>query len=207
LLLAFSCFTSFSAAMGTSVLAAQAVLLQVFTFAAYFIDGFAFAAESLTGMVLGRNARDELPAVLWLAGGTSVLTGMGIAIACLVFPAPIFGLLTDRADLLVRIEAFVPWLIPILGIGAIAFALDGYFLGLTAGRPLRQSAILATTIGFFPLAIVALQQQRPHLLWLALTGFMLGRAIFLGAYVPQTLRSPVTVSVSSPEAAQPSRTP
>ncbi|MEO0854249.1 MAG: MATE family efflux transporter, partial [Cyanobacteria bacterium J06648_11] len=207
LLLTFSCFTSFSAAMGTTVLAAQAILLQVFTFAAYFIDGFAFAAESLTGMLLGRDARNDLPAVLWLSGSTSFVTGVGIAIACLLFPAPMFGVLTDRADLLARIREFVPWLIPILGIGAIAFALDGYFLGLSAGRPLRQSAMLSAAIGFFPLALTALHQQRPHLLWLALTGFMLARVIFLGAYVPQTLRSPVTVALSSPKAIPPSRMP
>lgn len=199
LLLTFSCFTSFSAAMGTTVLAVQAILLQVFTFSAYFIDGFAFAAESLTGMVLGRNARRDLPAVLWLAGSTSLLAGLGIAIACTLFPGPIFGLLTDRQDLLDGIRQFVPWLIPILGFGAIAFALDGYFLGLTAGRALRQSALLAAGIGFFPIAGIALYQQRPHLLWLALTSFMLARVLFLGKFVPQTLQMPGTLTVTSPD--------
>ncbi|MEM1281091.1 MAG: hypothetical protein AAGG53_13995 [Cyanobacteria bacterium P01_H01_bin.152] len=34
--------------------------------------------------------------------------------------------------------------------GAIAFLLDGYFLGLTQGALLRDPTLLATGVGFLP---------------------------------------------------------
>ena len=66
--------------------------------------------------------------------------------------------------------------------------LDGYFLGLAEGVILRNTALLATLIGFFPLGIWAWQVKNPTLLWLALTLFMIIRVIGLGLQVPRTLR-------------------
>jgi len=64
-------------------------------------------------------------------------------------------------------------------IGAIAYMLDGYFLGLTAGKVLRNATVLATGIGFLPLALAAQAAHSPHLLWLALVGLMTARAAIL----------------------------
>ncbi|MEH1803761.1 MAG: hypothetical protein ACYTXT_19285 [Nostoc sp.] len=44
-------------------------------------------------------------------------------------------------------------MLPVLGFGSVAYALDGYFLGLTQGHTLRQAMLKATVIGFFPSAI------------------------------------------------------
>ena len=46
-------FTSKSALIGDTVLAANAILLQFITFVAYAVDGFAFATESLVGKYKG----------------------------------------------------------------------------------------------------------------------------------------------------------
>ena len=58
--------------------------------------------------------------------------------------------------------------------------LDGYFLGLTAGKILRQSTLIAALLGFAPVAIAAWYFQVNHFLWLALTLFMMFRSITLG---------------------------
>ena len=74
-----------------------------------------------------------------------------------------------------------------LGFGSLAFALDGYFIGLTAGRILSVAMLVAVGVGFVPLAAIAASREDPHLLWLAMAVFMLARVITLGAMVPRTL--------------------
>ncbi|MEO0869416.1 MAG: MATE family efflux transporter, partial [Cyanobacteria bacterium J06642_11] len=117
----------------------------------------------------------------------SVGLGVGAAISLLLFPKPVFGLLTDHQLILNQVTRYVPWLLPLFGFGAIAFMLDGYFLGLTASSLLRNSTVIATTLGFVPLALVAHAAQNPNLLWLAMTCFMVLRAFTLLRAVPASL--------------------
>jgi multidrug resistance protein, MATE family len=185
----FAVFTNLSSAFGTTVLATNTVLLQVVTLAAYFIDGLAFATESLAGIFRGQGTKDYLCSLLRISGGTSFVFGLGFAIAFILNPSFFFGLLTNHSDVLQRINQYVIWLLPVLGFGSIAYMLDGYFLGLTAGKTLRRSVVMAAVVGFAPMAIAAWHFQNTHLLWLALTLFMTTRAVTLSTQVPESLRS------------------
>ncbi len=184
----FSLFTNFSSAIDSSLLVENALMLQVITLTVYLIDGLAYATESLVGILKGKDAQDELWAILKVATQTSLIIGLSIAIAFILFPDYLFGLLTNHNELLENLKFYVPWLFPILGFGSVAFMLDGYFLGLAEGKLLRNTALLATFIGFLPLGIGALKLQNPNLLWLALTLFMVIRVISLVIQVPRTLR-------------------
>ncbi|MBD0267268.1 MAG: MATE family efflux transporter [Cyanobacteria bacterium Co-bin8] len=188
LVISFAMFTQFSSAMGTQVLSANTLLLQGVTLSAYFIDGIAFATESFAGRFYGSRDRTQLSYLLRLGGSTSLALGLAFALALALFPDLLFGLLTSHSDVLIEVRRFVWWLLPCLGMGAIAYLLDGYFLGLTAGHTLRNSTLIAAGLGFLPLAFLAQATASPHLLWLALTSFMSLRAITLGMTVPATLR-------------------
>lgn len=179
----FAVFTNLSATMGTMTLAANTLLLQVITLSAYFIDGIAFATESIAGNLQGQGRKDELMPLVKLAGGSSLLAGLGFAAAFYLFTQPLFSLLTNHTEVVDRVENYVLWLFPILGFGSIAYMLDGYFLGLTAGKILRQSTLIASLLGFIPIAIAAWYWQSEHLLWLALALFMATRSITLGLKV------------------------
>jgi MATE family multidrug resistance protein len=185
----FSVFTNLSSVLGTVVLSANTVMLQVITFAAYFIDGLAFATESLAGMFQGQRSTQQLARLVQVSGGTSLGLGLLFATATILLPAPLFGLLTNHTEILDRLSQDVFWLLPILGFGSIAYMLDGYFLGLTEGRILRQSSLIASLLGFAPMAIVAWQLHSSHLLWLALSLFMLTRALTLGMQTPKTFHT------------------
>ncbi|NJK55983.1 MAG: MATE family efflux transporter [Pleurocapsa sp. SU_5_0] len=176
----FALFTNLSATMGTTTLAGNTLLLQVVTLAAYFIDGIAFATESIAGNLHGQGAKAQLLPLLQLAGGVSLLSGLGFAAVFSFFPLPLFGLLTSHSEVIQQISNYLWWLFPVLGFGSIAYMLDGYFLGLTAGKILRQSTLIAAFIGFAPMAIAAWYWQMNHLLWLALALFMATRSITLG---------------------------
>ena len=183
----FSIFTNFSSVLGTIVLSANTVMLQVITFAAYFIDGVAFATESLAGLFQGQRSTQQLTQLVQVSGGASLGVGLLFAMITMLLPAPLFGLLTNHTAILDRLTQDVFWLLPILGFGSIAYMLDGYFLGLTQGKILRQSSLIASLIGFAPMAIVAWQTRSGHLLWLALSLFMLARTLTLSLQVPRTL--------------------
>jgi len=157
--------------------------LQIITLAAYFIDGIAFATESIAGNLHGQGQKEELRPLLKLAGSASLMAGLIFAITFGLFPQSLFGLLTNHSEIIEQLNHYVWWLLPILGFGSIAYMLDGYFLGLTAGKILRQSTMIAVLLGFMPMAIAAWYWQSEHLLWLALTLFMATRSITLGLQV------------------------
>jgi MATE family multidrug resistance protein len=182
----FSIFTNLSSEMGTVMLAQNGLLLQVLTLVVYFIDGLAFATESLAGIFVGKGAKQQLAPLLWLSGSISLILGLTIAIVFVLFPEHLFGLLTNHAEVLDCLDIYVPWLLPVLGFGSIAFILDGYFLGLAEGATMRNASLIATLVGFAPIAIIAWQLQSSHLLWLAMSLFMAARVLTLGLQVPRT---------------------
>lgn len=187
LVTAFAVFTNLSAGMGTGVLAANALILRVQSTAAWFIDGVAFATESVAGSLFGRGDRDGLSRLLKTAGWTGLAAGLAFGVPCVLAPEAVFGVLSDHPDLIRRAGELAPWLLPVLAFGAPAFVLDGYFIGITSGPVLRTAMLWAVAIGFVPLAVLAWWQQSPHLLWLAMTAFMAARTVTLGVKVPATL--------------------
>lgn len=189
LISAFGLFTNISAALGTTILAVNTLMLQVLTLTAYFIDGLAFATESIAGMINGRGDRPQLVPLLKLSGGLSLAVGISTALLFMLFPKTLFGQLTDHATIILATQDVVGWLLPVFGFGAIAFMLDGYFIGLTWGGVLRNSTVIATVLGFAPAATLAWVFKNVHGLWLAMTLFMLLRGLTLAVCVPETVRS------------------
>ena len=185
----FALFTNFSAAINTNTLVTNTLLLQVVTLAAYFIDGIAFATESIVGYLQGEKNERQLSKIVKFAGISSLIIGMSIAALFCIFTQPLFSILTDRDNIIAQINSYVWWLLPVLTFGSIAYMLDGYFLGLTAGKVLRNSTIIACCIGFLPIGIIAFYLQNSHLLWLALTCFMATRAITLSLNIKRSVNS------------------
>lgn len=184
----FALFTNFSAIMGTTVLAANAILLRLLGVASYLIDGAAFATESLAGIYHGRGDREGLGRLLRLAMVTGCLFGLLLIVALLALPGPILGTLTSHPEVRAAADRYVVWMVPVLLFGAVAYILDGFFLGLTEGRALRNAMLASTFLFFLPLGAGALWSGSNHLLWAALALYMVGRDLTLGARVPAILR-------------------
>ncbi len=64
LVFAFAFFTAKAAAYGDDILAAFTILLQLWHLLSYFIDGFAFASESLVGKYVGARDQKNLDLVI-----------------------------------------------------------------------------------------------------------------------------------------------
>jgi multidrug resistance protein, MATE family len=176
----FAVFTNLGSTLGPIPLTANTLLLQVVTLAAYFIDGIAFATETFAGLFRGQGSDDRLKQLVQIAGGLSLVVGFVFAIAFISYPEFLFGRLTTHTQVLLYLKPYVFWLLPVLGFGSIAYMLDGYFLGLTQGKILRQAMLQSVLIGFIPIALVAWYWQSNHWLWLALSLFMAMRSLSLG---------------------------
>lgn len=188
LLLSFGLFINLSGLMGTGILAVNTLLMQALSLTSHFLDGIAFATETYAGQFYGQGSWSKLRDLVRLGGTASVGLGVGVAIAFIAFPQLFFGLLTDHQTVLVQLDRYVVWLLPVFAFGAVAFMLDGYFLGLTSGIILRNSTIIAMFAGFVPWALVAYVSRNPTWLWFAMTCFMAARALTLAWAVPISLR-------------------
>ena len=179
-------FTNLSASMGTKVLAANGLLLQIVTLSVFVIQGTGHATQSLSGNFYAKGDRYRLIPLLQVATMTSLSFSIGFALVPILFPQSVFALLTDHAEITQNIANYTNWLFPVLGLAAIAFVLEAYFIGITAGHTLRNSSLIAIAIGFIPTAIIAYYRSSNHLLWLALSMYMLTSTIILGLQLPKT---------------------
>ncbi|MDY6784725.1 MAG: guanitoxin biosynthesis MATE family efflux transporter GntT [Cyanobacteriota bacterium] len=183
----YAFFTDLSASFGTVILATNSILLQIVILAAYFIDGLAFATESLAGSFIGAKMREKLIPLLKLASGISLVLGLTFAVVFVLFPQTLLGLLTNHLEVVERAVRYIIWLLPVLGFGSLAFILDGYFIGLAEGSTLRNSMLIAAVVGFAPLAIASWQLEETQILWAAMSLFMAARTVTLALQIPGTL--------------------
>lgn len=188
LLFAFAWFVRSGAQMGTAQLAGNEVLLQFITVAAFVLDGFAFVAEKEVGEAYGARSVPRLRRAMRLTSELAFAFGAVIALAYLFGGAAIIERFVSDVEARDAALAFLPYCAAVPLIGVAAFQLDGFFLGATQGRAMRNAAIVVT------LAYVALDLTlRPIWgntgVWLAFLGMYVFRAAALGYYLPSLIRA------------------
>jgi len=183
-----SVFTNISSTLGTLILAANTLLIEMVYLAAAFLDGVSFATESLAGNLWGAGSKKQLVPLMQMSGGVSLSIGLGFAAILIVLPEPLFGLLTNHGEVMEEIHHYLLWLIPILGAWSLTLMLQGYFLGLVDGRLIRNSMVNGIVIGFIPAALAAWKFHNNQTIWLALFLFIVVRMIILGIQVPRSLK-------------------
>lgn len=181
--LPFFAYTVIGAGFGDRVLAANAVLIQLFFFMSYGLDALAHAAESLTGQAFGARDRAALRSatvhtLLW-----SVAIAAAISVLYLGAGQSFVDLLTTDPDVRASAGVYLPWvaLAPLAAVGA--FHLDGVFIGTTRTVELRNSMFLAF-LAYLLTLWLALEPLGNHGLWLAMTVFMVARTVLLALRYP-----------------------
>nr|WP_221187797.1 MATE family efflux transporter [Halomonas stenophila] len=180
LLFAMAFFTSRGAAQGDTVLAANAVLLQFIMLTSYGLDGFAHAAEALTGRSVGRRHWDEFAATVRSAARFSLATAGGAALAFALGGEWLIALLTGLPDVRDTAGHYLPWMVAMPLIAVWSYLLDGVFIGATAIREMRNSIFVGLAI-YLP-AWWLTRGLGNHGLWLAFLVFTAVRSTVLVAY-------------------------
>lgn len=169
-------FTSAGARQGAVILSVNTVLMQLYLFFSYFMDGFAYAGEALGGRAYGaKNATafHETLQRLWM--WTLVVT-VGYTLLYKGGGRWIVTLLTDEPQVLEASREYLwwSWLIP--AAGCVAFIWDGIFIGITATRGMLVSSFVSTLV-FFAVYLLTQEPFGNHGLWLAMIVYLAMRGI------------------------------
>lgn len=179
LLAGFAIFNDQGARFGDTTLAANHLLLQLISFSAFFLDGFAFVAESLVGRAFGARQLTQFDLAI---GRTTILAGITAAAlaALLMLGGPFFiGQLTALVEVNQVATTYLPFAALYVLLSFVTFQLDGIFIGCTATRPMRNGALVSIGV-FVVLCYPASTAWGNTGLWLAFIGFVLVRALTLG---------------------------
>lgn len=176
---AFLVFTALGSRQGTLILAANAILMNFFTAAAYGLDGFAHAAEAMIGRTVGARDRAGFMAAARAGFGNAALLAVIMTILFWLAGPTLIRLLTDLAPVRAEAMRFLPWAVLLPLVSVWAFLFDGIYFGATRTAELRNAMAMAL-VSFGLLAWLLVPWLGNHGLWLAMLIFMGLRAVFLG---------------------------
>ena len=168
-------FTSMSNKQGDLVLGANAILMQFFLLFSYIMDGFAYAAEALTGKYIGEKNKKGLRKLIlhlfvWGAGVVVLFSFIYITNS-----ANIINLLTDKSELIPTLMDYRKWVYLIPLAGCAAFLWDGIFIGATASKQMRNSMVYSVVIFFVIFFTLYTIYPNNNTLWLSFILFLLAR--------------------------------
>ncbi len=181
LLFCFLFFTAQGAQQGDTILAANAILLQLVLLAAFALDGFAHAAESLCGYAIGernyKKFRSTVRACLVCCVGASAIISLALLASRQLIVYSYSSIDAVQAEL----SIYFVWLLfmPIAAVWCYLF--DGVFIGAAQTAAMRNSMLACALFIFLPLWYLS-QPWGNHGLWFAFTLFNLARGVALGAY-------------------------
>ena len=153
-------------------LAASQVGFVIFGAIAYPLDGFAHAAETLTGTAIGRRdgvmfrhiLRETLLLAVVMAAAMAAVLGLAGSF--------LIGALTSIPEVIEVSHRILPILVVMPLVSVLAFQMDGVFVGATMGRDMRNAMLVSVAV-FVPLVYVF----QP---WFGLIGIWLAFLLLLG---------------------------
>ena len=169
-------FTAAGARSGAVVLSVNTVMLQLYLLFSYFMDGFAYAGEAMSGRFYGAQNRQAFDETLRHLFGWMAVVTVSYTLLYIAGGTQIVSLLTDEPQVraLAREYIWWAWLIP--AAGAVAFIWDGVFIGLTATRGMLVSTFVSM-LTFFAVYWLAMDTLGNHGLWLAQVVYLAMRGI------------------------------
>ncbi|MBR6655582.1 MAG: MATE family efflux transporter [Alistipes sp.] len=184
----YTFFTAASAKMGeggscdAAILAVNTTLMQLLMLFSYMNDGFAYAAEAMTGRFIGAKDLTSLKrclryCVIWTFATAVIAISLYLAGWEWLFTS----FLGDSAEqeiatVLAVAKEYIGWIVVIPLFAALPFMLDGVYAGATLTRAMRNSMLWATIIFF-----VAFYSLRPLIgndaLWFAFLLYIIFRLV------------------------------
>lgn len=195
LVFSFAWFVRQSGQFGDDVLAANHILLQLISFSAFFLDGFAFVAEAVSGEAAGAGDRGRFDTAVRLSSELAGISALVLAVLILLLGELAVAALTTHEAVRVAAATVLELSALYVALSFIAFQLDGIFIGTTRTRQMRNAAVLSTGL-FLLMCWWLVPLAGNHGLWWAFIVYVLGRALALAFYYPG-LRVSITHSASS----------
>lgn len=177
-LFVYAGFTSLAAKFGDVLLAVSTIMMKLMLLYSYFIDGFAYAGEALTGKYVGAKDGKSLRRAVKVIFIWCMAIGIVSTFMYYIAGEPLFRLMTDNETVVSEAGKFLPWLLVMPIISCIAFTWDGIFIGATASKSIRNSMLLAV-VGFFTTYYTLSGTLGIQSLWVAFMVHLLIRTLYL----------------------------
>ena len=140
---------------GKNYIAAQSILMNIWLFFSFFIDGYANAGNAIGGKLLGARDYKNLWELSKKISKYAVLIAFILMAICGLFYNQI-GLVFNKDVAVLAIFSAVFWIVLLMQpVNAIAFMFDGIFKGLGEAKYLRNLLLVATFLGFTPALLIS----------------------------------------------------
>lgn len=167
----------FATKMGDEHIAAHTIAAQLWLFSAYFIDGFANAGIALISKLKGQQNNTSI----YTTTISLILRGLmiaGISVLIFLIINPYLGhIFNDDPKVILQLSHIFIIVLLLQPFNAIAFILDGVYIGLGNMTAMRNSMIISTLVGFLVTWFAfGKNNHELLLLWISLLIWMVFRA-------------------------------
>ena len=169
-----------AAALGDKSIGAHTIAINLWLFAAFFIDGYGAAGNIMGGRLLGAKDYDGLWNLAKKIIAYGLLVSLVLVFFSFIFYRPIGRLFSNEN--LVLDTFYTIFFIVIIGLpmNTVAFVFDGLFKGLGEMKYLRNVLLSATFLGFIPaLFLGKYLGWGLYGIWIAITVWMIIRGVAL----------------------------
>ncbi len=177
-------FSMLASRYGDVELAVSSILMKLFMFFSFFVDGFAYAGEALVGKALGGVQGDKVQSTKGISIIVKTLFNWSIGVGLLfmliyaVAGDESIAVMTNDVPVLKAAQKYMGWLIAMPIVSAIAFMWDGVYVGATAGKPIRNAMIWAA-VGFVVAYVMTYRFVGAQALYIAYFAHLIARVVYL----------------------------
>jgi putative MATE family efflux protein len=176
-----ACFLSAAAVAarsGSAVVAAHQVVLQLWTFTSLVLDSLAVAAQALVGAALGAGRTAGARALAWRVTRWSTVFAVVVAAAFAAVHSVLPRVFTPDPAVLAQVPDAWWFLVGVVPVAGVVFALDGVLLGAGDAAFLRTATLGCAVLGFLPLIWLSeLAGWGLRGIWAGLTVFVVLRMV------------------------------
>lgn len=176
--LCFLFITFQGARLGDEVVAANAILLNFLLLISFGLDGIANGAEALVGQAKGANDGIKLRSIVKVSLIWTGIFALIYSVFFFCFDTWLISLMTSIPAVITFTQQYIVWLWLMPVVACWCYLFDGVYIGLMQAKIMRNSMVIATFIGFFPVWYV-FKNYGNHAIWFAFTFFMVLRGVTL----------------------------
>ena len=179
-------YVGFSALMsqyGDVELAIGSIIMKLFMFFSFFVDGFAYAGEALVGKAFGEQSaisyqQSDIRKIIRLLFNWSIGVGLFFTAIYAVLGDESIAIMTSDSEVLAASKPYMGWLVAMPIVSALAFMWDGVYVGATAGVQIRNAMIWAA-VAFVAGYLATFTWLGPQALYLAYFAHLIARVVYL----------------------------
>ena len=180
-------FTVFATGYGDGELAVSTIMMKLFMLFSYFVDGFAYAGEALTGRFIGAGDGGQLKRAVRILFVWALAVGLLFTLVYAATGDWSIRMMTSDPTVISTSHPYLVWLALMPLVSCAAFMWDGVFIGATAGKQVRDCMIVSA-VAFLAVYLSCRTFWGIQALYAAYFAHLLARAGYLTALWPKVLR-------------------